>query len=76
MPPLLHEMAILSLNMGSWGPLGRLLGASWEPLGASWKSLWRLFDFGVDFGSKKGAQREAFWEPKRVKNRSEIEVQI
>ena len=58
------------------GPLGGHLGASWGPLGASWKTLRRLLDFWVDFGSKKETQREAFWEPKRVKNRSEIEVQI
>ena len=58
------------------GPLGGLLGASWELLGASWKRLGRLLDFWLDFGSKKGAQREAFWEPKRSKNRSKKEVQI
>ena len=35
MQPVLQEMAILRLSVGSWGPLGRLLGASWGLLGAS-----------------------------------------
>ena len=71
----------------SWGPLGCLLGPLgcflgplWGLLGgllgASWRCLGRLLDFGFDFGNKKGAQREAFWEPKRSKNQSKIEVQI
>ena len=33
MPPLLHEMAILRLKMGSGGALRGLLGASWGDLG-------------------------------------------
>ena len=70
----------------SWEPLGSFL----EPLGASWGDLGaklgglevtfgelRFFNFfWNDFGSKSGAQREAFWEPKRSKNRSKKEVQI
>ena len=57
------------------------LGLSWEPLGASWGDLGAklgglgatfgalgfLMIFLSDFGSKKGTQREAFWEPKRSK---------
>ena len=69
----------------SWGSLGSLL----EPLGAILGRLGKLGGLGVtfgallfliifwnDFGSKKGAQREAFWEPKRSKNQSNKEVQI
>ena len=57
---------------GSWATPGRswvgpgrsraLLGRSWRLLGRSWPV--------------KGAQREAFWEPKRKQNRSENEVEI
>ena len=61
------------------GLLGALLGASWSILGRSWAVLGRnrgglgatfgalrfFMIFGIDFGSKKGAQSEAFWEPKR-----------
>ena len=71
-----------SLLGASWEPLG----ASWGDLGPSWGKLCGLgatfgaLDFFIifwsDFGSKKGAQREAFWEPKRSKNRSKKEVQI
>ena len=70
--------------------LGSLLGASWEPLGAilgrlgaklcglgtTFGALDFFINFWSDFGSKKDAQREAFWEPKRSKNRSKKEVQI
>ena len=63
----------------SWGSLGGLLeplgailsrlGAKLGGLGATFGSLRFLLTFWKDFGSKKGAQREAFWEPKRSKNR-------
>ena len=50
MRPLLQEMASLRLKMGSWRPLGSLLGASWEPrggsrgpLGGSWEPLGGLW---------------------------------
>ena len=64
-----------------FGLLGTLLGASWSlgailgrlgaklgGLGATFGALRFLIIFWSDFGSKKGAQREAFWEPKRSKN--------
>ena len=68
----------------SWRPLGvswRPLEASWGDLGSSWgeigvvlgdfwSTLLFLIIFWNDFGSKKGAQREAFWEAKRSKNQS------
>ena len=70
----------------SWGSLGALLepleailrrlGANLGGLGATFGALRFLMIFLSDFGSKKGAQREAFWEPKRSKNRSKKEVQI
>ena len=73
-----------------FGLLGTLLGASWSLLGRSWAVLGQNWGglgatFGAlrfsiivwsDLGSKKGTQREAFWEAKRSKNRSKIEVQI
>ena len=71
------------------GVLFRFLGSLLEALEAIWsrlgvKSGWfwgtlaapQFFIFFLsDFGSQKGTQREAFWEPKRSKNRSKIEVQ-
>ena len=46
--------------------LGRL-GAKSGGLGATFWALRCLLIFWSDFGSKKGAPREAFWEPKRNK---------
>ena len=70
----------------SWDSLGSLLeplgailgclGANLGGLGATFGALRFFKIFLNDFGSKKGAQREAFWEPKRSKNRSKKEVQI
>ena len=60
-------------------PLGAILGrlgAKLGGLGATFGALRFIIIFWSDFGSKKGAQREAFWEPKRSKNRSKNEVQI
>ena len=60
-------------------PLGAILGrlgAKLGGLGATFGALRFLIIFWSDFGSKKGAQKEAFWEPKRSKNRSKKEVQI
>ena len=48
--------------------LGRL-GAKLCGLGSTFGALDFFIIFWTDFGSKKGAQREAFWEPKRSKNR-------
>ena len=65
----------------SWGVLGLsggLRGASWEGLGRSWGDLGATLEavrfrivFLIDFERQKGAQREAFWEPKWSQNRSE-----
>ena len=66
----------------SWGllePLGAILGrlgAQLCGLGATLGHLNVLIIFWSDFGSRKGAQRDAFWEPKRSKNRTKKEVQI
>ena len=60
-------------------PLGAILGrlgAKLGGLGATFGALRFLIMFWSDFGSKKGAQREAFWEPKRSKKLSKKEVQI
>ena len=60
-------------------PLGAILGRLGAKLGGLWAtfgSLRFLLIFWNDFGSKKGAQREAFCGPKWSKNRSKKEVQI
>ena len=60
-------------------PLGAILGrlgAKLGGLGATFGALQFLIILWSDFGSKKGAHREAFWEPKRSKNRLQNEVQI
>ena len=61
-----------------WGVLGLsggLRGASWEGLGRSWGDLGATLEavrfrivFLIDFERQKGAQREAFWEPKWSQN--------
>ena len=55
-------------------------GASWEGLGRSWGDLGATFkavrfrtDFLIDFECQKGAQREAFGQPKWGQNRSQNE---
>ena len=63
----------------SWEPIGAILGrpgAKLRGLGATFGALGLLMIWGSDLGSRKGAQREAFGEPKRSKNRSENEMQI
>ena len=78
-----------SLTGASWGPpgvllegpgasrgrLGSLLGASWGALGPIFFGDEILIVFLIDFGTEKGAQRGAFWEPKCDQNRSENEVE-
>ena len=74
------------VRKASWGVLGvsgRVRGASWEGLGRSWGDLGATFKavrfrivFLIDCERQKGAQREAFWEPKRSQNRSQNEVEI
>ena len=65
------------------GGLGALLGGSWGGLGRSCGDLEATFGavqflivFLIDFGRPKGAQREAFWEPKRSQNRTQNDVEI
>ena len=75
-------LVVLGL-LGSWGGLGVLLEGSgavsgwpWAGLGAVLGTLGRSWVARVDFGSEKGAKREAFWEAKRGQNHSKIEVQF
>ena len=63
---------------GLLGGPGGVRGASWERLGRSWGDLGATFKavrfrivFLIDFERQKGAQREAFWEPKWSQNRSQ-----
>ena len=76
----LEPLRVLFGLLGSLlGPLGAILGrlgAKLGGLGATFGALEFLMIFWSDFGSKKDAQREAFWEPRRSKNRSTNEVQI
>ena len=68
----------------SWGSLRTLVEPLWAILGGLGANLgWfgatfvrfeRLVIFGLDFGSKKGGQRGAFWEANRSKHRSKIAV--
>ena len=58
------------------GGLGATLGGSWAVLGRSWGDIFSSptserfsIIFLIDFGRQKGAKREAFWEPRWVKNR-------
>ena len=74
---------------GSRGRPGSLLGASWSvlrgPAGAlraSWGLLVAIFfgnqilnNFWIDLGTEKGAQREAFWEPKWGQSHAKNEVE-
>ena len=76
-------LVVLDLLEGSWGGRGVLLGRSWAVSGWLWAgvgavlgTLGRSWVARVDFGSEKGAKREAFWEAKRSQNRSKIEVQF
>ena len=69
-------LAGLEPFLGSLGAiLGRLL-AELGGLGATFGVLRFLIIFWSDFGSKKGAQREACWDQKRSKHRSKKEVNI
>ena len=70
----------------SWGVLGLsggARGASWEGLGRSWGDLGATLEavrfrivFLIDFERQKGAQRDAFWEPKRRKKSIKKKVRI
>ena len=60
----------------SWGALGGVLERSCGALKATLGAVKFLIVFWIDFGRQKGAQREAFWEPKRSQNRSQNEVEI
>ena len=63
---------------GILGGPGGVRGAPWERLGRSWGDLGATFKavrfrivFLIDFERQKGAQREAFGEPKWSQNRSQ-----
>ena len=55
--------------------LGGALGASWGALGSIFFGGQILIDWWIDFGIEKGAQRDAFWEPKWCQNRFKNEVE-
>ena len=78
-PSVAFLEASWTVLMSSWerlgGVLGRL-GGKLGGLGATFGALGFLMIFWSDFGAKKSAQREAFWEPKQSKNLSKNEVQI
>ena len=60
-------------------PLGEILdrlGAKLGRLGATFGALRFLIVFWSDFGRKKGAQREAFGDPKRSPRRPKIDQKI
>ena len=60
-------------------PLGAILGrlgAKLGGLGATFGALRFFTIFWSDFAGKKGAQREAFWEPKGSTNQLKKEAQI
>ena len=70
-----HPGGVRELSWGVLGLSGRVWGASWEGLGRSWGDLGVTFkavrfriDFLIDFERQKGAQREAFAEPKWGQN--------
>ena len=57
--------ALRALLGGSWGGLGRSwVGRSWGDFGATCGAVQFSIDLLIDFGRQKGAQREAFGEPK------------
>ena len=58
---------ILGVRGASWDGLGR----SWGDLGATFGAVRFRIDFLIDFERQKGAQREAFGEPKWSQNRSQ-----
>ena len=78
--PLGVLFGLLEALLGASGSLlersSIVLGAKLGGLGATFGALRFLIFFWSDVGGKKGAQREAFWEPKRSKNQSKNEVQI
>ena len=66
----------LGMLFGLLGSFLERLGAKLGWFGATFGTLQCLMISWSDFRSKKGTQREAFWEAKWSKNRSKIEVQI
>ena len=70
-PPGEPPGRLLGLPGASWGvpgPPGGALAVSWGSLGTIFFRDQILIDFGVDFGTEKGAPREPFLEPKWVQN--------
>ena len=73
-----HPGGVREASWGVLGLSGGLRGASWEGLGRSWGDLGATLEavrfrivFLIDFERQKGAQREAFGEPKWSQNRSQ-----
>ena len=73
-----HPGGVQEASWGVLGLSGGVRGASWEGLGRSWGDLGATFKavrfrivFLIDFERQKGAQREAFGEPKWSQNRSQ-----
>ena len=73
-----HPGGVQEASSGVLGLSGVVRGASWEGLGRSWGDLGATFKavrfrivFLIDFERQKGAQREAFWEPKWSQHRSQ-----
>ena len=66
-----HPGGVQEASWGVLGLSGGVRGACWEGLGRSWGDLGATLEavrfrivFLIDFERQKGAQREAFWEPK------------
>ena len=73
-----HPGGVQEASWGVLGLSGGVRGASWEGLGRSWGDLGATLEavrfrivFLIDFERQKGAQREAFGEPKWSQNRSQ-----
>ena len=73
-----HPRGVQEASWGVLGLSGGVRGASWEGLGRSWGDLGATLEadrfrivFLIDFERQKGAEREAFWQPKWSQNRSQ-----
>ena len=62
---------VLGMSRGDQGTSWECLGRSWGDLGATFKAVRFRIVFLIDFERQKGAQREAFGEPKWSQNRSQ-----
>ena len=71
-----HPGGVQEASWGVLGLSGGVRGAFWEGLGRSWGDLGATLEavrfrivFLIEFERQKGAQREAFGEPKWRQNR-------